>query len=527
MRTSGLVLLCLTAFFLLFVQEPVYDYDLVIRNVRIIDGSGSPARAADLAIKDGKILRIGLVEGSAKTVIDAQGKVVAPGFIDVHTHAENVRSQSKAENFVRMGVTSIVTGNCGGSALNVGKFFKQLEEQPASLNVATLIGHNTVRSEAMGGSFNREPTAEELDKMKSLVERAMKEGAVGLSTGLIYLPGTFSKTEEIIELAKVAAQYGGIYASHMRSESLAIRDALNELFRIAREAKIQAQISHIKLSGNASWGQAEQILQLIEKARAEGLEIKQDQYVYTASSTGISTMIPADAREGGRDKFVQLIQDPAEKAKLIERMKENLKRNDRQDFSYAVIASYGKDSSLNGKSIPQAAKIKRGSDTLDDQIELIFEIEASGGASGVFHGINEQDLQVFLKHPNTMFASDSGVRALNSGIPHPRGYGNNARVLARYVRELKLIRLEEAVRRMSSLPAETFRLRERGLLKEGYWADIVIFDPDTVQDTATFDKPHQYPAGIDYVLVNGVVVVEKNAHTGAAPGKPLRLEKRD
>lgn len=527
MRYGWLALLGVAVFILLFSQEPVYDYDLLIRNGRVIDGSGSPARSADLAIKDGKIVRLGTVEGSAKTVIDAQGKVVAPGFIDVHTHAESVRTQIRAENFVRMGVTSIVTGNCGGSVLNVGEFFKQLEEKPASVNVATLIGHNTVRSEAMGGSFNREPTAEELDRMKSLVEQAMKEGAVGLSTGLIYLPGTFSKTEEIIDLAKVAAQYNGIYASHMRSESLAIRDALNELFRIAREAKIRAQVSHIKLSGNASWGQAKQILQLIEKARAEGLEIKQDQYVYTASSTGISTIIPSDAREGGRDKFLQLIQDPAEKAKLVERIKENLKRNDRHDFSYAVIASYGKDSSLNGKSIPQAAKVKRGSDTLDDQIELIFEIEASGGASGVFHGINEQDLQVFLKHPNTMFASDSGVRAFNSGVPHPRGYGNNARVLARYVRELKLLRLEEAVRRMSSLPAETFRLRERGLLKEGYWADIVIFDPDTIQDTATFEQPHQYPTGMDYVLVNGVIVIEKNAHTGATPGKPLRFEKRD
>jgi len=524
MRSVLLLFLGFIVLILLHPQEPVYDYDLIIRNGRIIDGSGSPARLADLAIKDGKIVLIGTVEGSAKTTLDAQGKTVAPGFIDVHTHAENIRSQPKAENFVRMGVTSIVTGNCGNSTLNVGEFFRQLEKTPPSINVASLIGHNTVRSEAMGGSFNREPTPQEMEKMKSIVEQAMKDGAVGLSTGLIYLPGTFSKTEEIIELAKVAAAHNGLYASHMRSEGLAIRDALNELFRIAREAKIRAQVSHIKLSGNASWHQAEQILQLIEKARAEGLDIYQDQYVYTASSTGISTLIPSEAREGGRDKFLQLLQDPAEKAKLVQLMKENLKKNNREDFTYAVIASYGKDPSLNGKPIPAAAEIKRGSKSIDDQIELIFEIEASGGASGVFHGINEQDLQVFLKHPNTMFASDSGVRALNSGVPHPRGYGNNARVLARYVRELKLMSLEEAVRRMTSLPAQTFRIPERGQLKEGYWADIVLFDPDKVQDTSTFDQPHHYPAGIDYVLVNGEVVLEKKAPTGAAPGKPLRAK---
>jgi N-acyl-D-amino-acid deacylase len=355
-----------------------------------------------------------------------------------------------------------------------------------------------------------------------MVDRAMEEGAVGLSTGLIYLPGTFSKTEEIIELAKVAARHDGIYTSHMRNEGLHIIDALNELIRVASEAQIRAEVSHIKLSGKSAWGRANQVLAVIEKARDEGLDITQDQYMYTASSTGIGTLIPSDVREGGREKLVARLADPVEKTKIVTRMKEILKTRGQNDYGYAVIASYATDATVNGKTIPQVAKQKRGSDSLDDQIELILEIESSGGASGVFHGIAEDDLQGFLKHPNTMIASDSSVRAFNEGIPHPRGYGNNARMLARYVRELHLLRLEDAIRRMTSLPATTFRLKNRGLLREGYWADIVIFDPQKVQDCATFNDPHHYATGIPYVLVNGIAVVANEEHTDARPGRALR-----
>ncbi|MCS6861348.1 MAG: amidohydrolase family protein, partial [Abditibacteriales bacterium] len=308
----------------------------------------------------------------------------------------------------------------------------------------------------------------------------------------------------------------------IRGEGTTILNALDELFRIAREAKIRAQISHIKLSGKAAWGRADEVLAAIEKARADGLDITQDQYVYTASSTGISQLIPARARVGGREKFVERLSDPDEKAKIVAQMKENLQRSGRDSYAYAVIASYRADPSLNGKNIAEAAKVKRGSDSLDDQIELILEIEKTGGASGVFHGINEDDLQKFLQHPNTMIASDSGVRGFGEGVPHPRGYGNNARVLARYVRELKLLRLEEAIRRMTSLPATTFRLKDRGVLREGAWADLVIFDPQKVQDLATFNDPHHYATGILHVFVNGVAVVKDGEHTGARPGKALR-----
>jgi len=496
------------------------DFDLIIRRGRVIDGTGNPARFADVAIKDGRIVLVGRATGTATIEVDATGLVVAPGFIDVHTHAEDIDDRPAAENFVRMGVTTLVLGNCGGSALNVGQFLRKLEATNISPNVATLIGHGTVREKAMGGNFDRPPTTEELEEMKRLVESAMDDGAVGLATGLIYLPGTFAKTDEIIELAKVAAKHGGIYASHIRSESAEIFAALDELFRISREAGLPAHVSHIKLSGKANWGQTDKVLAAIERARVAGLDITQDQYGYTASSTSIGTLIPKKYREGG--KFSQHYSNATTRAQMIAEMKSRKERGGAEDYSYAFIASYRHDKSLNGLNIAQAAKRSRDSDSLKAQIETILEIQNHGGASGVFHGMNEQDLQKFMAHPNTMFASDSGVRKFGEGVPHPRGYGNNARILARYVRELRVLRLEDAVRRMTSLPATTFALKDRGFVREGCWADLVVFDPAKVQDRATFADPHQYATGFKRVFVNGVAVVENDEHTGAKPGRTLR-----
>ena len=350
----------------------------------------------------------------------------------------------------------------------------------------------------------------------------MEDGAVGLSTGLIYLPGVFSKTDEIAELAKVIAPHDGIYASHMRHEDSQIFEALDEVFRVAREAKVRAEVSHIKLSGEKSWGKADDVLGYIAKARAEGLDITHDQYAYTASSTTMRQLIPDDAFDGGKKHFLKLIADPAEKAKLAARMKEKVAARGRKDFAYAVIASYKHDKSLNGLNIVEASKKLSGSDTLDDQIETILEIEKNGSASGVFHGMNEEDLQKFMQHPNTMIACDSGLREFGKDVPHPRGYGNNARVLGRYVRELKTLRLEDAIRKMTSLPANTFQLRDRGLIREGSWADIVVFDPEKISDPAAYNDPHHYAIGIPYVLVNGVAVVTNGEHTGAKPGQGLK-----
>jgi N-acyl-D-amino-acid deacylase len=496
--------------------------DVIIRHGRVVDGSGNPAFFADMGVKDGRIVAIGRVVGQAKTEINASGLIVAPGFIDVHTHADDIADMPRAENFVRMGVTTIVAGNCGNSTLNVAKLFHDVEHTNVAVNVATLVGHNSVREKAMGGSFDRPTTPQELAKMKALVEKAMKDGAVGLSTGLIYQPGVFAQTDEIVELAKVIAPYDGIYTSHMRHEDTQIYQALDEVFRVAREASVRAEVSHIKLGGPTAWGQADRVLAYIEKARAEGLDVTQDQYAYTASSTTMRQLIPDSALEGGRTQFSQRLADPEQKAEIVAAMKQNLRSKGRDDYSYAVIASYRHDKSLNGLSIAEAAKVRRGSDSLDDQVEVVLEIEKEGGASGVFHGMSEDDLKIFMRHPNTMIACDSGLRKLGEGMPHPRGYGNNARVLARYVRELKVLRVEDAIRKMTSLPATTFHFKARGELREGNWADIVVFDPEKVLDTSTYKDPQHYATGIPYVLVNGIPVIMDGEHTGAKAGHPLR-----
>lgn len=498
------------------------EFDLLIDNAWIADGSGAPLVKGSVAVKDGRVAAVGAVTGAAATVIDAGGRVVAPGFIDVHTHSERIARLPAAENFVRMGVTTIITGNCGGSRTDVAKFFEELAQAKVAINVATLIGHNSVRKDAMGGNFHRAPTAAELEKMKALVAQAMREGAVGLSTGLIYVPGTFAKTEEIIELAKVAAEHGGIYASHMRAETVKIFDAIEELCRIAREAEISAEVSHLKLSSPAAWGKAADVLAALDRARAAGLAITHDAYAYTASSTGLAQLIPDEAREGTRDDFRARLASPEQKAKILGEMAKTRERQGRKDYSYAVVAKCEADPSINGKTIAEAAKQRRGSDSLADQIELILDLEAQGGASGVYHNMSEPDLQSFLRHPLTMIASDGGPSIPSADVPHPRSYGNNARVLGRYVRELKVLTIEDAVRRMTSLPARTFQLKDRGVLKVGAFADLVIFDPEKVRDPSTFEEPHRYAEGFTDVVVNGAVVLRDGVMTGVRSGAPVR-----
>lgn len=507
---------------LLAAVAPAADYDLVIRNARIADGTGAPLKAGDVAVRDGRIAAVGEVAGSAAEVIDASGRVVAPGFVDVHTHSEKIAENPAAENFLRMGVTTLVTGNCGMSRTDVGAFFKELEQAGLSLHVATLIGHGSVREKGMGGRFLRAPNAGQLQAMKDLVDQAMRDGAVGMSTGLIYVPGSFAKTEEILELAKVVAAHGGLYASHMRYETDRIFEALEELVRIAREAKIRAEVSHIKLSGPSAWGRAPQVLAYLDKARAEGLQITHDQYAYPASSTGLRQTIPDSALEGTREDFAARLDDPVQKAVIVAAMKKSLFGRGFKDFSYAVIARYAKQPELNGLNLPAAAQKVRGSATLDDQIELLLDIERQGGGSAVYHSMNEDDLKIFLAHPLTMVASDGGPRRLGQDVPHPRSYGNNARVLGRFVREMKLLTVEEAVRRMSALPAQTFGLADRGEIRPGAWADLVVFDPDAVTDPSTFEDPHHYALGFSDVLVDGVPVLRDGRLTDARPGGPLR-----
>jgi len=528
LKSAALVLTALALCAFLFVRLPVAakapapPYDLLITNARIVDGSGNPWFRADVAIKDGRVARIGrLGPGTAGRTIDARGQILAPGFIDVHTHVESIYSLPSAENFVRMGVTTLVTGNCGGSATEVAEFLGRINKVPLAINLATLIGHGSVRRKAMGLD-DRAPTPEELKQMENIVEQAMKDGAVGLSTGLIYVPGTYAKTDEVVALARVAAKYQGIYATHMRNEGDKVADAIRESILIGEQAGLPVDISHFKISNKKMWGQTPMTLGLVREARARGLSVTVDQYAYTASSTSLDSRLPAWLRAGGLDESKKRLGDKATRDRVFKEMKDTLKKSGFKDYSYAVVASYSRDKSFNGKSIAEITKQVKNKSDVTSQIEQILEMYEAGGASMVYHSMGEDDVKRIMQEPFTMIASDAGVRQLDDSVPHPRGYGNNARVLGRYVRELKLISLEDAIRKMTSLPAQTFGFRDRGLIREGLAADLVIFDESTIIDQATFDKPHQFPLGISYVIVNGTPVLENNQMTSARSGVALR-----
>jgi N-acyl-D-amino-acid deacylase len=495
-------------------------FDVLITNARIIDGTGNPWFWGSVAIRDGKIAGVGRVSGTADQTIDAKGQIVAPGFIDVHAHTEDIFGNPTAENFVRMGVTSLVTGNCGGSVTDVGKFLGQFSEKPLAVNLATLIAHGSVRRDVVGLD-DRAPTAEEQAKMNAIVDKGMKDGAVGLSTGLIYVPGTFAKTEEVVELAKVASHYGGTYASHIRNEGNEVVEAIKEAINIGEQAKMPVEISHFKIASRALWGQTPTTIGLVEDARRRGLQVTVDQYAYTASSTSLDARMPSWAIAGGREAGKKRLADPATKAKIVKEMKEWLKKAKFKDLDFAYVASYRANPAFNGKNIAQITQEVRGKKKLEDQLEQVFDMYRAGGAQMVYRQMDEPDVQAIMKQPFTMIASDSGVRNFGSGMPHPRGYGNNARVLGRYVRDLKIISLEDAVRKMTSLPAQTFNLRDRGQIREGFAADIVIFDEKTVGDKATYENPHQYAEGFSHVIVNGKEVFDGTKLTGSMPGVPL------
>jgi N-acyl-D-amino-acid deacylase len=518
-------------------------FDLVIRGGQVLDGSGKEAIVADVGIAKGKIAKVGAIAlGAGANEIDAQGLVVAPGFIDVHTHADDdVLTQPLAENFIRDGVTTIVTGNCGGSVRNVRLYFAAIEKRGAAVNVATLIGHNTVLK-AVKGDRAGELTADQMAKAKELVAQAMGDGAVGMSTGLIYPPGQFSTTEEIIELQKVAASFGGIYASHMRSEGTNILAAIDEALRVGREANCRVEISHFKLPSDAArkLGGSDVTLGRVRSARAAGQEVWLDQYPYTASSTGITTLMPDEFIEQGvAIAQKKLREDSAEKEKIVQKMLEGAQKTGRTHYGYVVIAACADHPDYAGQNIidlARAAKLRREKPgvellglpadqipqpTLEDQIRMIVDIFGSGGAQCVFHTMNEKEVENIMADPTVSVASDSGIRSYGIGAPHPRGYGTNTRVLARYVREKKVISLPEAIRKMTSMPAQAFRFKDRGWIKEGYAADVVIFDPTTVEDKATFEKPHQYPIGIECVIVNGEVVCQHGGMSGKLPGQAI------
>jgi N-acyl-D-amino-acid deacylase len=395
-----------------------------------------------------------------------------------------------------------------------------VHQKQLSINVAALIGHNDVRKAVMGRA-NRDASPAELQQMENIVDKAMRDGAVGLSTGLIYIPGTYTKTPEIVALAKVAAKYDGVYATHMRDEGDSVTFAIEEALTIGREAKLPVQISHFKLSGQHNWGRSKQTVPMIEAARKEGIEVTIDQYPYTASSTSISTLLPDDVLADGQDSIKARLQRPDIRKRVTDHITARLKKRKLKHLSYAVVAYFAPDTTYNGKSIEQINLMKGRKHKVKAEAETVMDIMIAGGASAVFHGMSEEDIKRIMQYPFNMFASDATIRTLGFGMPHPRGYGTNARVLAKYVREEKVISLEEAIRRMTSLPAQKFQLKDRGLIKEGMAADIVIFDEKEVNDVSTFTKPHAYSTGFHFVIVNGVLTVENEKHLGVRAGKAL------
>lgn len=527
---------------LIEVNRTCQKFDLIIWNGKIIDGTDNAWFYADVGIKGGKIARIGNLTGcKSRNEINAKGLIVSPGFIDVHTHIDSsLLKHPYAENYIRDGVTTVVAGNCGGSVLDVAKHFKSLKKKGAAINVATLIGHNTVLYKVKGDVAG-ELTPEQMGECKKLLKKAMYDGAVGMSTGLIYSPGKYSSIEEIIELQKVVAELGGIYTSHIRNESTKILEAIDETLRIGKEANSRVEISHFKLPADNTIGGSKTILQKVLDARASGQEVWLDQYPYTASSTGISTLFPDWLFEKGSGEAKKILSDPNELKKvLIDMKKQHEEERHRKDFSFAVITSsraYPEFIGENIKEVAQILKLKKEKGenvdwknispqllpevNMEEQYLTIVDIYLKGGASCVYHTQSEEDVVNIMRCPLVAICSDGGLQEPGEGKPHPRSYGSNARVLGRYVRENKVLTLEDAIRKMTSLPALAFRFKERGVLREGYWADITIFNPDSIIDKATFENPHQYSEGIEYVIVNGEIVFANGKLTGELPGMPI------
>jgi len=530
-------------------------YDLIIKGGKIIDGTGNPWFYGDIGVKDGKILKVGKLSfEDCKYLIDAENLVVCPGFIDMHSHSDLVPFINPyMESKVRQGVTTEVVGNCGFSAAPLNDFLKEellktspmlreanvkldwetmaeymekLEKNGISLNIAPLVGHGTIRAFVLGYE-KRKPSEDELEKMKLILAQSMRDGAFGMSTGLIYPPSCYADTEEIIELCKVVASHGGFYATHIRGEEHQLLTSVKEAIEIGEKAKVPVEISHHKASGKANWGKVKKSLKMIEEARSRGIDVTCDVYPYTAGSFGLDSLLPPHAHEGGVEKLVEKLKSLEFRRKLKNEMITGV-GNWRSAVTVLgwenIMIAYCKGHpEYEGKVISEIVKWKN-LDPFDFVFDLIIEETAS--VSVVLFSMSEEDVRTVLKSPFSMVGSDSSARAtygiLSAGKPHPRAYGTFPRVLGRYVREEKVLTFQEAIRKMTSFPAQKLGLKDRGIIREGMWADIVIFNPQTVVDKATFTNPHQYPEGIEYVIVNGKIVLEKGEHTKEKPGKVLR-----
>ncbi|MBC7361229.1 MAG: D-aminoacylase [Candidatus Aminicenantes bacterium] len=517
----GLFNFCLLSL-LLVCSRVEKTYDLVIANGLVIDGSGNPWFKADIGIKGQKIIAIKdrIEPQKAERVIEAAGLIVAPGFIDIHTHAdEGILKIPGCENYISQGVTTLIGGNCGGHEFPLSELFQKIQQQGIACNFGSLAGHNTIREKVMGMKMG-EPTPEEMSRMKELLRQEMRAGALGLSTGLAYLPGTYSRTEELVELASVVAEFGGFYASHIRNQGKRITQAIEEAISIGEKNHLPVEISHIKLADEDVWNQLEMIIRPVEQARARGVEVTLDQYPYTATSSGFTSSFPQDVFEGGQEKFLERLKDPETYDRVKQTIINNRLTSKRgiNKLETIYIARSQKFPDYEGKNLKQILEMMGKAATVDNGAELIIDIVKEGDASAIFFQMDEKDVEALMKLPYVMIGSDGSLQVRGQGSPHPRSYGTFPRVLGEYVRNRQVITLEEAIRKMTSLPAQTLRIKNRGLLREGMYADITIFDPKKIKDLATFASPHQYSQGLVYVLVNGQEVIEQGKFTGKKPG---------
>jgi dihydroorotase/N-acyl-D-amino-acid deacylase len=501
------------------------SYDLLITGGTVLDGTGAPGVRADVAVRGDRIVRISrtpLARDGAVRVIDATGLVVSPGFIDLHAHLDPLLRLPDAESAVRQGVTTALGGPDGSSPLPLAPYLDSARALGVGMNVGFLVGHNDIRREVLGQA-DRAPTASELARMRAMVARAMGEGAWGLSTGLKYIPGAYSETPEVIALARAAADSGGIYTSHLREEGLGLIEGVAEAIRIGRESGIPIVLTHHKVVGKPMWGASVRTLAMVDSARAAGVDVVMDQYPYTATYTGISVLVPAWAMAGGNDAFRRRLEDAALRDSIVREIVFNIE-NDRGggDLRRVQLAKVSWRTDLEGRTLYDWA-VERGlQPTSATGAELVLEAMLNGGASAIYHVLDEGDVERIMRHPQTMIASDGRLAAPGDGHPHPRWYGTFPRVLAHYVRERGVLTLPQAVHKMTAQPAARLGLRDRGTLAEGAFADIALFDPATVADRATFEAPHQYPDGIPYVVVNGVVVVDGGRFVGVRAGRLLR-----
>ena len=498
--------------------------DVILAGGTVIDGTGAAGYRADIGLKGKRIMMVSrkpIRDTKAKT-IDISGLVISPGFIDMHAHINPITKLPEARSMVSQGVTTAIGGPDGSAPWPLAPYLTQLERQGIGLNVCLLVGHNSVRRGVMALA-NRAPTDKELARMRQMVAQAMDEGAWGISTGLKYLPGSFAKTDEVIALSSEAAKRGGYYTSHLREEGLGLMDAVKEAIEIGRQAQIPIVLTHHKVIGQPMWGKSRDTLAMVNAARKQGIDVMMDQYPYTATYTGITVLVPAWAREGGTSRFLNRLKDPTLRAKIKKEIVFNIV-NDRGggDLRRVQFGLVKWDRKLEGKTLHDWAIMKGLEPIPENGAELVMEAIQKGGASCIYHVLDEKDVERIMKHPLTMIGSDGRLTEPGSGHPHPRWYGAFPRVLGHYVREKGVLTLEEAIRKMTSLPAMRVGLKQRGQIKPGHYADLVIFDPKKIIDKATFTDPHQYPEGIHYVLINGIAAIAKGKFLNQRTGEVLR-----